>query len=104
MRLGPSVSSWWVLYRLRSAWRAGTEPHGARNHHGGSVADKIMSAARTQQPTQIPRVGVLMGQSNNADARPPQNYSTGGQGSLQGDIGHRQRPWVHSPAMADTAH
>src|SRR6516165_6431428 len=29
--------------------------------------------------------------------------STGGQGSLQGDIGHRQRPWVHSPAMDDTA-
>src|SRR5437016_6127729 len=25
-RRGPSVSSWWVLYRLRSAWRAGTEP------------------------------------------------------------------------------
>ena len=27
MRLGPLVSSWWVLYRLQSAWRAGTEPH-----------------------------------------------------------------------------
>src|ERR1700730_8908740 len=27
MRLGPSLSSWWVLSRLRSAWRTGTEPH-----------------------------------------------------------------------------
>jgi hypothetical protein len=28
-----------VLYRLRSAWRAGTEPHCARTNCGGSVAD-----------------------------------------------------------------
>src|SRR5262245_50157022 len=27
MRLGPSVSSWWVPYHLQPAWRAGPEPH-----------------------------------------------------------------------------
>src|SRR6266581_8938907 len=26
MRLGPSASYWWALSRLRSIWRAGTEP------------------------------------------------------------------------------
>src|SRR5262249_60171643 len=37
MRLGPSVWSWWVLYRLRSAWRAGNKPAGVPNPRDGSV-------------------------------------------------------------------
>src|ERR1700730_11828358 len=32
MRLGPSASYWWVLSRLRSAWRAGTERVHGHSH------------------------------------------------------------------------
>src|SRR5215216_2600730 len=42
MRLGPAVLSRWALYRLRSTWRAGTEPC--------SQTERCPSGRRRQAP------------------------------------------------------
>ena len=39
MRLGPSVSSWWVLYRLRSSLRADIEPFACINCGAGELSN-----------------------------------------------------------------